>query len=222
MIVTICNWEKYNGRKDIKRPWWFKLSNTLLEDSQFYNMNGEEIRAWIYLLSQASKHQTGSIHLDEVHARQSCNINIAELKSLLKKLKQFQIIDEDPYAIRTRSVQQIRLEEKREEEIRSDAHPYAEWADVIYSLYPRKVGKKAGWVKMKRILKTEKDFEKLKTSVINYTRFCEKREAELKYIKQFDTFLTTWEDWLDPEAGTGIDFKKQVQYLTEEELNEGS
>lgn len=116
MVIIIKNWEKYNGRKDIKKPWWFKLSNTLLEDSQFYSMTGEEIKAWIYLLSQASKHQSGAVYLDEDHATRVCWVKIDGLKSLLKKLEQYQIISKNPYAIRTRSVQQIRLEEIRLEE----------------------------------------------------------------------------------------------------------
>lgn len=79
--------------------------------------------------------------------------------------------------------------------------------EEIYAVYPKKLGKKRGMAKLKTILKNEKDVENMKISINNYISHLKKNGTENKFIKQFDTFLGSWEDWLDPEAGTGESFK---------------
>lgn len=72
----------------------------------------------------------------------------------------------------------------------------------LYSDYPKKVGKKAGFAKLKTILKKEGNFDKLKIAIANYKTKLAKDSTDPKYIKHFDTFLSSWEDWLDPTTGT--------------------
>lgn len=76
----------------------------------------------------------------------------------------------------------------------------------IYNFYPKKVGKKSGLAKLRTILKNDQDFDRLKTAIERYKTKLSKDGTESKYIKQFDTFLSSWEDWLDPEAGTSEKF----------------
>lgn len=209
MVITIKSYEKFiNGRHDIKRPWWFKLSNTFLEDPDFYKFSPAEIVAWIYIMCQASRRRSSSINVDFEHAHRASNVQKSVLNSCIDKLLERGIIsvsERDPYVIRTQPERQIRLEEKREEEKNTIAH-FEKCATEIYSIYPKKVGKKRGWSKLKTILNKDSAFENLKTAISNYTEHCAKNKTEPKFIKQFDTFLGCWEDWLDSTTGTAKDF----------------
>lgn len=70
--------------------------------------------------------------------------------------------------------------------------------EKIYAEYPKKEGKKLGMNKLKRIIKTEEDFNKVLASVRNYSKL--KYGTELKFIKQFSSFMSSWEDYLKIEA----------------------
>ncbi len=228
MTVVIKNYEKFiNIRGDIKKPWWFKFSNSFLEDPDFYQFTSDEIIAWVYILCQSSKRQCKKFDIDYDHATRSSNVKKEALNSCIAKLSKKGIILKsvrDPYAIREESVRdpgEIRATEENRIEKNRKENTYTHFekcAIELYDLYPKKVGKKSGWVKMKTVLKSEKDFESLKTSIMNYTEHCRKNATEIKFIKQFDTFLSSWEDWLDPTTGTGKSFKKQSAYLSEKDI----
>lgn len=79
-------------------------------------------------------------------------------------------------------------------------------ASELYSLYPKKIGKKAGFSRLRTILKNPDNFDRIKMAIANYKAKLSKDGTEPKYIKQFDTFLSTWEDWLDPQTGTSEQF----------------
>lgn len=70
--------------------------------------------------------------------------------------------------------------------------------ESIYRLYPRKEGKKAGLQRAKVQIKTAEQLERFRMAVTNY---CQKLQAEHtlpKFVKHFDTFMSCWEDYLDP------------------------
>ncbi len=217
--IEIKNWEKFNARKDIKRPWWFKLANNILEDADIYDLNDAEFRSWIYILSQASKQQSSIVRIIINHATRVCGLNLKSLKSCIAKLSLKQILIEirtppvrDPAMIRTQSVQQTRLEEiRREENILLDF-------DLIYKKYPRKEGKGPGMQLAKKEISTMEDFDLLNTAVERYRDHCQKMSTEAKFIKHFGTFMRSWRDWLDPETGTGRNFKNSRAMLTEEDF----
>lgn len=215
--VRIVGWEKYNVRKDIKNPWWFKLSNSILEDADIYDLNGEELKAWIYILSQASKQQSATARITFSHATRVCGVNLKSLKSCITKLSIKQILTEictQSVQIRTQSAQQIRREEIRKEENNTYAQTEVR-ASVcfdfsnLYASYPRKEGKSLGLRKLKSAIKTLEDFEDLKKAIDNYSKHCQKAGTEKQYIKHFSTFVSEWRDWLDPETGTAVVMKKK-------------
>lgn len=56
MILRFTNWDKYNKRqKDIKRPYWFALSNEIFTDSFYAELTDQERQAFLWLLCEASK-----------------------------------------------------------------------------------------------------------------------------------------------------------------------
>lgn len=87
-----------------------------------------------------------------------------------------------------------------------------EQLDAVYQKYPRKQGKQAGMKKLKTILKTEEDLARFDKAV---TKFCEvmaKENRSKEMIPLFSTFVNSqWEDYLDEDVGTTIDFEEQRQ-----------
>ncbi len=79
------------------------------------------------------------------------------------------------------------------------------WGPMIEKLYeqkyPRKLGKKKGLEKLKRQIKTQDDFNQLSLAIDRYNEYLRKNKTETQYIKHFDTFVTSWTDWLDHNAG---------------------
>lgn len=70
--------------------------------------------------------------------------------------------------------------------------------DLIYSKYPRKIGKQKGLVRLKASIKTPEDFDLLKLAVDHYCKYCLSQNTEPKYIKHFSTFIGEWRDWVEP------------------------
>ena len=68
MIIEIINWEKYNPRKDIKASTWMRVQNSLFENHEFFDLTHSEICFWLYLMSIASKKQSGTVILVRSHA----------------------------------------------------------------------------------------------------------------------------------------------------------
>ena len=86
--VTVLNWDKYNRRsKDINRPFWFSMSNSMVEDPEFYDFSGDEFKAWIYVLSQASKKGQTEFWICSQHAEGASRIPPEAFASSLEKLQ---------------------------------------------------------------------------------------------------------------------------------------
>lgn len=86
--VQFLNWEKYNPRKDVKNPSWFRLDHDMITDSEFFSFSGEEVKAWIYLLSEASKKNRDTITINLEHAERVCRLPPATIASAIEKLVQ--------------------------------------------------------------------------------------------------------------------------------------
>lgn len=77
--------------------------------------------------------------------------------------------------------------------------------EAAYRRYPRKEGKKAGLKKLCASVKDQATYDLFVRAVENYARLCAKNKTELKYIKQFSTFVNNWEDWVDPDKSLYTD-----------------
>ncbi len=216
--IKIKNWNKYNPRKDYKRVWWFAFSNTFLEDSDFYSFSDQELRAWIYILSQASKQQKDTPRLDFEHAFRVCKIKPASLSSCIEKLKRLHVVT----GICTDSVRDLYeikpLQNITEHNI-TEQNTYVQTGvrtsvsfdfENLYASYPRKQGKSLGMKKLQSTIKTPEDFEKAKQAIEKYTNHCKENAIDKQYIKMFSTFVGEWRDWLDPDIGTAVAMKKKT------------
>lgn len=79
--------------------------------------------------------------------------------------------------------------------------------DALYQKYPKKLGKKRGLDICSRQIKNRDDYELLKIAIENYKKHCEANETEFRFIKQFDTFMGSWRDWLDSDVGQVVGIK---------------
>lgn len=87
------------------------------------------------------------------------------------------------------------LDKEKDKEIRAQI-------EIIYQMhYPLKKGKSDGIAAAAKQIKTEQDLIDFETAVTRYSIDCERKGTDPKYIKHFSTFVSTWRDWLDPDAG---------------------
>lgn len=69
----------------------------------------------------------------------------------------------------------------------------------IYKKYPRKEGKAKGLEKCRKQIKTQEDYDALSIAIDRYSAHC---SSSGQYFKHFDSFMTTWRDWVDPTTGS--------------------
>lgn len=77
--------------KDIKKNTWFSFSNDLLLHPDFTEINGEELKWFIWIISICSKLNQNKIRLNISHAEKVLSLKKQDLFSMLEKLKQKQI-----------------------------------------------------------------------------------------------------------------------------------
>ncbi len=76
--------------------------------------------------------------------------------------------------------------------------------DSVYKKYPKKVGKAGGEKVFRRDIRSAEDYAALNIAVENYTKHLSSEKIEAKFIKHFSTFMASWRDWCDSDAGSVI------------------
>lgn len=88
---------------------------------------------------------------------------------------------------------------------------YIEQFDSIWSMYPRKLGRKEAFRHYKASVKKPEDLDALKTALTNYKN---SREVADGYIKHGSTWFNQWQDWVDnPEPGEDPAITKMKESL---------
>jgi hypothetical protein len=89
IYVELRNFEKYRGRKDIEKPWWFACSNTIIEDDDFADFTPSMLLAWIYILSLSSQQKSAivRINLDKVDGLKR-KFSREDLTEVIKRMEQ--------------------------------------------------------------------------------------------------------------------------------------
>lgn len=98
ITLSIPNWEKFNPRKDVKNPSWFRLEHSFFENTDFYHFTHSEMLVWIYILSLASKKNSPTVRINCLHAEQVARLKKKDIISALQKLKEIQcvLVDDTP------------------------------------------------------------------------------------------------------------------------------
>ena len=202
-IIRIINWKKFNPRNDVKNPSWFRIPNSIFDDSDFFSLNHGDKVFLIYLLCLASRKQSEEVRLNLDHATRLANFKSQEIDRAINQLCKFGFIsvkiaanDEDAYAnvtytLRTRHA---REEEKRKEEKRNKCEKppaYSQEFEFFWQLYQRegvKGDKRKSFDDFKAMKLGRDDQELLKTAIKNYMQ-----STDSKYRKHFERFLKL--DW---------------------------
>jgi len=72
--------------------------------------------------------------------------------------------------------------------------------EALYKLYPRHEGKRKGLDRCRAQIKTRAKYDAFAVAVANYGRKITTAGTEPQYVKQFDTFLGCWEDFVTVEV----------------------
>ena len=78
------------------------------------------------------------------------------------------------------------------------------YADILYKLYPKKVGKAAGLKKLVKMLDGQNQFQVVLESIKNYVVVIQRERTQPQYIMMFSTFINgRWEDYTNENLGLG-------------------
>ena len=70
-----------------------------------------------------------------------------------------------------------------------------EWFELLWDIYPRKLGKKKAYLYFKDSVKKPQDFEDINKAIKNY--IFEVRKTNIKYIQYGSTWFNNWRDWVN-------------------------
>lgn len=99
--IKINNWQAFQGRTDYKRCWWFKTSNQLFTESDWFGMTNDARCLWLFLLCEASKINHNEIRVIYEHASLFVKMSVEEIEITIRDFESKQWVT----LIRTDSVQ---------------------------------------------------------------------------------------------------------------------
>lgn len=121
MKISLINAEQYFKRKDLKSIPWFAISNNILEHPDFFDVTGNEFKAFIWIIGVAAKCKKIVFDLDLKHAAYMARLDENDFQLCINKLsgKRIQVVEitEDVTSssrVRNRSVPNITEHNKTE------------------------------------------------------------------------------------------------------------
>ena len=106
--IRILNWQKYQGKaKSYEKTNWFRFDNRFVEHALWDDLNGNEIKFFIYLLSLVSRngHRNGEITaniraLSAGTMLRSCNIRAALRRLHAHSVLEYQVLEMPSRSVR--------------------------------------------------------------------------------------------------------------------------
>jgi biotin operon repressor len=204
--VTITNWEKYNARSDRANYSWFRFQNGFFTDHKLGHLTIEDRVVFVFLLCEASKENAGEVEVSESLTGKLLNMPEAKITKAIQRLHAAGVmVAESHQLVESLPATYVRNERNETNERTLPAPAGVFDFESLYKKYPRKEGKTPGITKCKAQIKTQSDFEALSKAIDRYREYTVKTGVEPKYIKHFDTFMTSWRDWTDPETGSAAE-----------------
>lgn len=221
--IRLINAEQYIKRRDIQNPSWFALPINLLDTPDFFGITGNEFKAFFYVISMHAKLRKYEFKINIDHCCHNLQIDQTELKSILNKLdqKMWQVVDfiddvtptlqirTDTLRRRTATVHNTTSQNTFDRSTLLGSIKFD--FENLYKKYPKKVGKKKGFQKLSREIKTQADFDNLSLAIDRYVSFCRENKTSQQFIKQFDSFVTVWRDYLEEDFGQSADFSQKIK-----------
>lgn len=220
------NWDKYNKRqKDIKRPFWFAISNEIFLDPFYSELSDQERQAFLWLLCEASRqNKYGEVDVSE---RLFCQITgyRADIlcTTIAKCLKSGRAAGcrQDAGGNTTateqnRTVQDSTLSHPDGRDDGGDQEELpppptqtvavkSRWdLDAIYREYPARRGgnKKAlGLERLAKIIKSDETYDEAMRAVRNYrAEMAALGKVGTEFVAMFASFWGSkndWREWID-------------------------
>lgn len=198
--ITICNWNAYQPRKDLKSLSWIRIDSDIFFSENFFLLDNNQKILFFYVLTYAGKKNTDTYSFNPEFVSANLKMGIKQLDDGIQKLESLGIVRRlvtESSRIRTDVCTTIRNDTN--DTIHNETqHDRSADIEKIYSeIYPLKKGKQKGVTKLAKELKTDKDIENFKIAVLKYKSSIK----DPNYIKHFSTFANEWTDWLDKDAG---------------------
>ena len=136
ITIRFKNWDKYNKRqKDIKRPYWFAMSNDIFMDPFYVELSDQERQAFIWLLCEASRqNKYGEVEISSRIFVQITGYKRSVLASTLDKLlKSGRAAGsrQDAGGIAT-ATEQNRTEQDRTEQDKTEQNTRSERSEIVF------------------------------------------------------------------------------------------
>lgn len=235
MEIQFVNWTKFNPRKDVKRPSWFRMENNIVENPEFFDLTPTQFKTLVYLFCLSSKKDGRPFEINLTHAERVAQVTENDIEivvALLVRIGTIKVTNTRP--LRPRNVHGTSLPATNERTNEQDERtnkvlgndgsspdsgsklPKTTFdLEQIYAAYPRKRKKGEGLKKLAKDIKTQADFDDCLKAAQNYTRDVANKEPQYKMA--FSTFANNWRDWvaLEPELGPETPISKN-QWLWDE------
>lgn len=230
--ISVLKYEsEYTKRsKDLKKAHWFSFPNDLLLHPDFLDIDGEELKCFVWILSICSKVNQPKIRLNVEHSVRIVGLKKESLFSMILKLQEKQILvsadliaalsrpegdpsptnsrpDDGPYITGITGItKQVYSPLSEESGLAQNLDtpekaPKVDFSFGIENVYLNFYPLKKG--KTKGIAKLKKEI-KTPDALAELEKAIKNYAASItdpKFIKHFDTFASEWRDWLDPLAG---------------------
>jgi hypothetical protein len=216
VAVKILGFEKYKGRTDVVHNSWFRLSNRITEDHEFFDFSDAEFKAWVYMLCLASQKNNDLVHVFYQHAHQVCNIKKVSITGAIEKLIRNKCIavvrargERGRYADDTRTC----ATDRQTDITRQDSNGQTSGFDPFWEGYPRKVKKGKAHEVWKRLVAKGKDPAQIMLAEERLRDHLKAEATEKRFIPHPTTFLNSFEDYLADDFGKGEDFSHKTDSL---------
>ncbi len=92
ITIQVLKWKDYQGRSDIKHHTWFRCSNRILENEDFFELSDSEILAWFYILSLCSQKISDTVIVNFERAERFARRKKRDIISMVEKLQGNQLV----------------------------------------------------------------------------------------------------------------------------------
>lgn len=192
----------------------------MLFDSVFFGFSHSEMVCFLYLLSIASKANSGTVTVNYEHANHFLKLSKRVVSETINKLNELQIVTVDVTDTLRKSNGDVTstnaTDGRTDEHTRSNFKNSTEGVfdfELVYQKYPRKQGKAEAMARLPKIIKTQQDYDDFCCAVVNYAIEQDRLKTEMQHIKHFSSFVGTeavqpWRDWVDYNPPVSI--KKKI------------
>lgn len=85
-VIEVLNWDKFNGRRDVKHSSWFRFEHSLVFDPEWSHLTAEEMWVWASLMSLCSLKNRSSVVVDDKALALLARVSEVVVSSTIQKL----------------------------------------------------------------------------------------------------------------------------------------